>query len=201
TASANPELHAEFIAAKAPDAPSREEEVAAVGADAIVEKSITIFPRVGGKPILWDYQVKGFFKDACGMLARAVGTKSADLKAYKKTIDGLIFVHPRAIPLHITPGQKIVECQRPLRAQTAQGERVALAHSESAPAGTYIEIEIEAFKLQKKKGVNLDECLIEWLDYGKLRGFGQWRNSGKGRFEWEEIKTEKKEKKEGGKAE
>ena len=22
----------------------------------------------------------------------------------------------------------------------------------------------------------------EWLSYGKLRGLGQWRNSGKGRF-------------------
>ena len=27
----------------------------------------------------------------------------------------------------------------------------------------------------------------EMLDYGILRGFGQWRNSGKGRFVWEEI--------------
>lgn len=28
----------------------------------------------------------------------------------------------------------------------------------------------------------------ECLDYGVLRGLGQWRNSGKGRFEWEEVK-------------
>jgi hypothetical protein len=27
----------------------------------------------------------------------------------------------------------------------------------------------------------------EWLDYGKLRGLGQWRNSGKGRFSWEVL--------------
>jgi hypothetical protein len=27
----------------------------------------------------------------------------------------------------------------------------------------------------------------EWLDYGELRGLGQWRNSGKGKFKWEEI--------------
>lgn len=25
----------------------------------------------------------------------------------------------------------------------------------------------------------------EWLDYGQLRGIGQWRNSGKGRFTYE----------------
>ena len=28
----------------------------------------------------------------------------------------------------------------------------------------------------------------ELLDYGAMRGIGQWRNSGKGRFVWEEIK-------------
>ena len=39
--------------------------------------------------------------------------------------------------------------------------------------------------------LTLDPSLLpavrEWLDYGKLHGFGQWRNSGKGRFEWEEM--------------
>ena len=25
----------------------------------------------------------------------------------------------------------------------------------------------------------------EWLDYGALRGIGQWRNSGKGRYTYE----------------
>ena len=35
---------------------------------------------------------------------------------------------------------------------------------------------------------DLAEKLVrEWLDYGKLRGLGQWRNSGKGRFEWKEV--------------
>lgn len=33
-----------------------------------------------------------------------------------------------------------------------------------------------------------EKVVREWLDYGALRGIGQWRNSGKGRFEWEEIK-------------
>jgi hypothetical protein len=26
------------------------------------------------------------------------------------------------------------------------------------------------------------------LDYGKWKGLGQWRNSGKGSFEWAELK-------------
>ena len=30
-----------------------------------------------------------------------------------------------------------------------------------------------------------EKAIREMLDYGKLRGFGQWRNSGKGRFTYE----------------
>lgn len=29
-----------------------------------------------------------------------------------------------------------------------------------------------------------EAALLEWLDYGILRGLGQWRNSGKGRFSY-----------------
>jgi len=35
---------------------------------------------------------------------------------------------------------------------------------------------------------DLTPYIHQWLDYGKLRGLGQWRNSGKGIFEWQEIK-------------
>lgn len=31
------------------------------------------------------------------------------------------------------------------------------------------------------------EVVRDWLDYGRFSGIGQWRNSGKGRFRWEEI--------------
>jgi hypothetical protein len=126
---------------------------------------------------MWDYQIKGFFKDACGCLARVPGTKSAGLKAYRKIIDGTIFVFPRKIFINLEG--KIGDCQRPLRASGPQGERVALAHSETVAAGSRIEFVVEL----------LDERYVplikEWLDYGKLRGLGQWRNSGKGRFTYE----------------
>ena len=72
---------------KAPDASTIEDEIAALGADAVAEKGKTVFPRTDGQPILYDYQIKGFFKDACGMLARVKSKKSSALKAYKKIID------------------------------------------------------------------------------------------------------------------
>ena len=177
TASADPEIHARFIASKAPDAPSREEEVAALGADAVEGRSMTVFPRMAdGRPFTYDYQWKGFFKDSCGMLRRADKTRSKALKAYKKEIDGLVFVSPRHIPLVLPEGAAIGECQRPLRAQTAQGERVALAHSETVPAGTTQTFQVHVLR------DDLMPLVLEWLAYGRLHGTGQWRNSGKGRF-------------------
>ena len=177
TASADPDIHARFIASKAPDAPSREEEVAALGADAVEGRSMTVFPRMAdGRPFTYDYQWKGFFKDSCGMLRRADKTRSKSLKAYKKEIDGLVFVSPRHIPLVLPEGAAIGECQRPLRAQTAQGERVALAHSETVPAGTTQTFQVHVLR------DDLMPLVLEWLAYGRLHGTGQWRNSGKGRF-------------------
>lgn len=54
----------DYIASKAPDASTIEDEIAALGADAVAEKGKTVFPRTNGQPILYDYQIKGFFKDA-----------------------------------------------------------------------------------------------------------------------------------------
>ena len=184
TASNNPEIHSEFIASKAPDALSREEEVAAIGADAVEEKSITVFPRLeDGTPFAWDYQIKGFFKDSCGMLRNVSKTESSKIKAYKKYIDGLVFVKERKIPFENYG--TIGECQRPLRGQTAQGERIALAHSETVQAGSELTFTIQILK------DDLEKAIREWLDYGALRGMFQWRNSGKGRFTWEELQMSK----------
>lgn len=182
TASADPKLHSEFIASKAPDAISMEEEVAALGAEEVERKAMTVFPRnEDGDPIFWDYQIKGFFKDSCSALRKVKDSACSKIKAYKKEIDGLLFVNPREIIIHMPDGGEIGDCQRPLRASTAQGERIALANSETVPKGSYIDIEIDLLK------DDLEKMVRECLDYGKLRGIGQWRNAGKGRFLWEEI--------------
>lgn len=180
SANSNPEIHREFIASKAPDAAGREEEIEAIGVDGVEKKEMTVFPKLeDGTPHLWDYQIKGFFKNACGTLRNVSGTESSKIKAYKKYIDGLVFINERKIPL-IFEGE-LGNLQRPLRAQTAQGERVALANSEKAPAGTTIEFTISILK------DDLEKAVIEWLDYGRLNGIGQWHNSGMGRFTYERL--------------
>lgn len=181
TSPANPDIYREFIGGKAPDASTVEDEVAALGVDTVVEKAMTVFPRLpDGTPFLYDYQIKGFFKDTCGGLRKVKGTKSSGIKAYKKEIDKLIFPEPRNIPI-LFDGE-ISECQRPLRAQTPQGERVSLAMSEEIPAGATCVFAVVCLCDEH------EDVVREWLDYGKYSGIGQWRNSGKGRFVWEELK-------------
>lgn len=177
TQPADPKLHEAFIASNAPDAPTREEEIEVMGVEKVVELGKTIFPRdENGVPFIWDYQWKGYFKSVCSAFYKAKG--KTYLPAFRKIIDIGIFVMPRRIKLIIPTGLEIGNCQRPLRAQTAQGERVALAHSETAPAGTTCEFEIHMLDEKMEKFVR------EWMDYGVYHGHGQWRNSGKGRFEW-----------------
>lgn len=176
----NEDIYRDFIGSKAPDASTVDDEVEALGADAVVEKGKTVFPRLDdGTPFLYDYQIKGFLKDTVGGLRKVKNTQSSKIKAYKKEIDKLIFPEPRCIPI-LFDGN-ITECQRPLRAQTMQGERVSLAISESIPAGATVEFTITMLSDEHEALVR--EC----LDYGRFSGIGQWRNSGKGRFIWEEI--------------
>ena len=162
-------------------AKTEDEEVAALPTQTEEEiaKGMTVFPRTAdGEPFLYDYQIKGFFKDTCSMLKKLPNTKSSKIKAFKKEIDGLIFPTPRQI---VFENWQMDICSRPLRAQTMQGERVTLASSEQIKAGATVTFTVNCL---------LDDqidLVKEWLNYGQWRGIGQWRNSSKGRFTWEEV--------------
>ena len=179
-------LAEDYVTSKHPDGVQEDEkESLPTSLPEEIKKFSSFFARVietkvvaTSGPILWDYQIKGFFKDACSMMRRVAQVD--ELKAHKKIIDGLIFVFPRQIPL-ILSGDLFFK-ERPLRITTPKGDRTALARSEAAPAGTKIQIEILILKPDLKKYV------INWLDYGILRGLGQWRNSGCGRFKWHQLK-------------
>jgi hypothetical protein len=175
----DPTVYTTFIADNSPE-PEVEAGTVPQGATA-EERGWTGFHEEGGKLFLYNYTIKGFFKDACSMLSRIPDSCSASLTAFRKCIDGLIFIRPRRIPLVLSG--PLGQLERPLRAQTAQGERVALARSDTAPIGSSIEFDVECLG-----GIPV-ECLDEWLDYGQNRGLGQWRNAEYGTFtaEWHDC--------------
>ena len=183
TAPNNKEIYTDYLASKAPEGKNVNDEIDSIEEpDGIEEmRQMTVFHRNPdtNQPIIFDYLVKGFFKNACSAMREVPKSESSKIKAYKKKIDNLVFVAPRMIDIDMSGEMAI--CERPLRAQTAQGERVALSCSESIPAGSTMEIEITTLT------DDLMNTVIEWLDYGKLNGLGQWHNSGKGRFSWEDI--------------
>lgn len=199
TAPSNDELFKEHIATKSADKEKAKQELASLPAEELEEKSKTVFHRLGkgmdeddfeittdGEPMLYDYQVKGFLKEMFGIFVeygdiKFGGKLNISKHTVKRHVDNFIFVYPREIPLVLPEGTKITELTRSLRASTQRGDRIALACSEKAPKGTEFVVTIEWTYPKFEKWIR------KALDYGSKKGIGQWRNSGMGRFEWEEI--------------
>lgn len=183
TQTGDKDVYRSFIGSKAPDARTIEDEVEAVGQDEVIDKAKTWFPRTeDGRPFIYDYWLRGFFKSACSALRSIKDTKSSKVKAYKKKVDLNIFIKDRKNIIEDYNLEDITECQRPLRCSTMQGERVSIAISEEIPAGATVTFIIQCLD-------DGDIPLVkEWLDFGQFNGLGQWRNSGHGKFTWEEVK-------------
>ncbi len=172
----NKDIYGDYIAGKLEAPPEAMSEIDTI---ALEEKGKTGFHRLpDGTPMIYSYVCKGYLKDACSMMARVEDSLSKKVRAYKKIIDGLVFIEPRMIPFKLSG--EIGELQRPLRAQTAQGERVAIAFSETVPAGSSLTFELIALD---DKNVP-QEWLTELWEYGKYRGMGQWRNASYGLIEY-----------------
>lgn len=145
----NQNVARDFIASKSPDAATIEDEVAAIGAEAVAEKGKTVFPRnEQGEPVLYDYQLKGFFKDSCGMLSRAgkkteggkktASNESAKLTAYKKIIDGLVFPQPRDDPDPVRGGHGRVPA--PPAGADRPGRAGEPGHERGDPGGGHLRV-------------------------------------------------------------
>lgn len=187
-ASGNPDIHAEFIASKAPTLGEGDEEIKSIPVSEQIEKASTVFPRDEKGLFLWDYQIKGMFKETLAVLIELGDLTAVSKWAIKGAVGNFVFVRPRRIYLHKEDGSIWTapngSNQRPLSVETLQGPRIALARSESLPPGTWIEWMVELLQgtnTKSKKAGLTREDLEAALRYGAERGFGQWRNGGWGR--------------------
>lgn len=177
---ADEELYTKFIASKAPAEWLVDEEVEDIP-EVDYDKGVTVFPQDKQGIFLYNYHIKGFFKHAGNVLKDQL-----KIKNLRSKLDDYLFIKERKIYL-IRDGKIIQEedriLERPLRAKTMQGERVALASSEviDPPAEAIFTVQ-----LLEHKEVKMD-TIKELLDYGRFMGIGQWRNASFGSFEWEEI--------------
>lgn len=138
----------------------------------IEEKGWTGFHKDETKGLfILDYLFKGFLKHAGNVLKDIVG-----VKALKSKITDFVYVAPRRIYLGKAEPDGVFE--RPLRAQTPQGERVCLARSDYVLAGTQFVVSIGLLK-HKELDWNKVDALLE---HGMLMGLGQFRNGSFGRF-------------------
>lgn len=184
---ADPEVRSNFIASKAATSERGNEETDKLPVD-MSRKNLTVFLRDNGTVCICDYVIKGFLKEALTVLKEQIGVANG-----KSKIDNQILVEPAYLhfcrdgeELDVADG----DFERPLRAMTMQGPRVSVMASEYIDAGWELEFTltlIEGGKTAKSNALTFD-AIEECLNYGTIKGLGQWRNAQNGRFEWEEVK-------------
>ncbi|MGM9763545.1 MAG: hypothetical protein ACI3ZQ_05960 [Candidatus Cryptobacteroides sp.] len=83
---ASKEVYRDYIASKAPEAPSIEDEIEAVGIDETADSKMTVFPRVDGKVGVWDYQISGVLvPEVRGMSEGGSGSRETGMRAHPPT--------------------------------------------------------------------------------------------------------------------
>ena len=186
---ANPKVHSEFIASKAAKQEKGEEQTAMLPKEELEKKGLTVFLRDDGALCLADYVIKGFLKEALGVIKSQVKIGSPTTK-----VDNLILVEPEY--LHFTRGGKPVTeadeiFERPLRAMTMQGPRVSVSASEIIRPDWELEFTLTLIdSVRTAKSVALTwEVIEEALNYGAFQGLGQWRNGQHGRFTWVAVEA------------
>lgn len=174
----NPKVYKEFIEKNKPK--EIEEDESENIPDSKEESGWTGFMEDKHGTFLYDYQCKGFLKEAGNILKNQI-----DIKALKSKVQRYVFVEPRRIYISkpLKEGEALEVLERPLRAETMQGPRVTLARSDMIPAGTKIK-----FQVKLLKGPVTEKALRIIFAYGELCGLGQWRSGGYGRIKLNKFK-------------
>ena len=184
------EIYSTYIASKADDLniSAKETETVPENDDEkakLEEKGWTGFHKDDEGHFIYSYMIKGFLKYQAQSLNGIQGVKNL-----KNKIDRYVHIEEWKIRIPKICDEPL---ERPLRAETAQGERIALARSDMTPEGTVLEFTMtvvdEGSTTAGGKAIK-ESILRALLDMGRYKGLGQWRNAGYGSFsyEMEEIK-------------
>ena len=185
----NADLTEEVLATLSP------EERTALQTTVFARSTTDVSPVFKTGPIsLKDYVFRGFFKEAI-LVQIELGQSPISKWGVRRLVDNAVFVNPRYVPF-LRDGKPIYEpdgyCERPLRVEMGMGSsKVCLARSEQIAEGATLTFDVHLLipqgeKAEKKSmmyGLNR-EVIEAALEYGSLKGLGQWRNSGMGRFSY-----------------
>lgn len=183
---ANPDVRSKFIASKAASLRKGEEETEMLPED-FEKNNLTVFLRDNGTLCLSDYVIKGFLKEALGVLKAQNGIASVASK-----VDNLILITPP----YLRFGMEGKPCdqasgilERPLRAMTMQGPRESVTASEYIAEGWTLTFDVTLLQnmpTNKSKALTFD-AIEQALEYGTFKGLGQWRNAMNGRFTFRRV--------------
>lgn len=153
---------------------------------------LTVFPRLGNKPVVLDYQWRGFFKEALEALRLTrPGRRKERVLLHRGDVALYLHVVPEAIVFVREDGREVTEDEivlfsRPVqRRQYGAGATSAIKTSEmliaSAEKPLYQEFVIRA--LRPVDGhIWRPHDVAQLLAFGEHYGFQGWRGGGFGRF-------------------
>ena len=194
TSPGNKEVFERFIASKSADSAKIEEEMACTPSAENIGMASTVFPRDKNGLFAWDYQLRGMVKEGVGALIE-LGECPLSKWVYKRAVDQYVHVLDRKNYYRRPDGGNVMvpdgDLERPLRCDTMQGPRVALARSERIDEDIQLfvrmEMELPTKALKRTPAIIDSEMLTLVLNRGQRIGFSQWRSGGWGRFTWRRI--------------
>ncbi|MEA4857920.1 MAG: hypothetical protein AAGU21_01110 [Solidesulfovibrio sp.] len=186
------QVYQDLVAARAPepDVEGAEEMAMLPTLPEGMDERTTVFLRNNdGWCSILDYQFFGFLKEAGNTLKdivqyettgkRAKSTKEG-IAALRNKLGRYAFCGPRIIPLQKEPNGIF---KRPLRRITKDGPMSCLATSELINAGVAFDVWIGLLPHGEVQWSVIEQC----LEYGQMKGLGQFRGGGFGRFTFDLV--------------
>lgn len=183
------QVYQDLVAAKAPEPDVEGAEEVAMLPEGMDERTTVFLRNDEGMCSILDYQFFGFLKES-GNTLKDIVQYQANEKRTKSTKEGIaalrnkltryVFCGPRIIPLQKEPNGIF---RRPLRRITKAGPMSCIATSELINAGISFNVWIGLLPHGEVQWSVIEQL----LEYGQIKGLGQFRGGGFGRFAFDLV--------------